>query len=96
VLGSYTVTLTVCGPERTDTDIRAWFITVTPLVPTDQPVSGDFDGDVDLIDLAGFQRCFTGPGPAKLAPCCQMFDHKPDVDMDLADFLAFGCVFSGP
>lgn len=56
----------------------------------------DTDTDVDLIDLAGFQRCYTGPGPAKLAPCCTMFDSEPDGDVDLADFVAFRGVFAGP
>ena len=60
------------------------------------PADSDFDGDIDLIDLAGFQRCFTGPGPAKPAPCCRMFDSEPDGDVDLADFVAFRGVFSGP
>ncbi len=60
------------------------------------PFDFDFDGDVDLIDLAGFQRCFTGPGPAKLGPCCTVFDFECDGDVDLADFVAFRGVFAGP
>ena len=60
------------------------------------PFDFDFDGDVVLIDLAGFQRCFTGPGPAKLAPCCTVFDFECDGDVDLADFVAFRGVFAGP
>ena len=56
----------------------------------------DFDSGVDLIDLAGFQRCFTGLGPAKFVPCCTVFDSEPDGDVDLADFVAFRGVFSGP
>jgi hypothetical protein len=60
------------------------------------PFDYDFDGDVDLIDLAGFQRCFTGPGPAAVAPCCRMFDSEPDGDVDGADFVAFRRVFKGP
>jgi len=60
------------------------------------PFDSDFDGGVDLMDLAGFQRCFTGPGPVKLAPCCKMFDAEPDGDVDLTDFVAFRGAFVGP
>ena len=60
------------------------------------PFDYDFDGDVDLIDLAGFQRCFTGPGPATVAPCCRMFDSEPDGDVDGGDFVAFNRAFAGP
>jgi hypothetical protein len=60
------------------------------------PFDGDCDGDVDLIDLAGFQRCFTGPGPATVAPCCRMFDSDPDGDVDGGDFVAFNRAFAGP
>jgi len=58
------------------------------------PFDYDFDGDVDLIDLAGFQRCFTGP--ATVALCCRMFDSDPDGDVDGDDFVAFGRAFTGP
>ena len=60
------------------------------------PFDYDFDGDVDLIDLAGFQRCFTGPGPATVAPCCRMLDSDPDDDVDGGDFVAFSGAFAGP
>jgi len=60
------------------------------------PFDYDFDGDVDLIDLAGFQRCFTGPGPATVTPCCRMFDSDPDGDVDGGDFVAFNRAFAGP
>ena len=60
------------------------------------PFDYDFDGDVDLIDLAGFMRCFTGPGPAMVASCCRMFDGGPDGDVDGADFVAFSRAFAGP
>ena len=60
------------------------------------PFDFDFDGGVDLIDLAGFQRCFTGPGPATVAPCCRTFDSGPDGDVDGVDFAAFRGAFKGP
>ena len=49
-----------------------------------------------LIDLAGFQRCFSGSGPAKLARCCTVFASERDGDVDLTDFVAFRGAFSGP
>jgi hypothetical protein len=60
------------------------------------PFDGDCDGDVDLIDVAGFQRCFTGPGPATVAPCCRMFDVPPDGDVDADDWAGFLVRFQGP
>jgi hypothetical protein len=60
------------------------------------PFDDDFDGDVDLINLAGFQRCFTGPGPATVAACCRMFDSGRDGDVDGADFVGLSRAFAGP
>jgi hypothetical protein len=59
------------------------------------PDDSDFDDDVDLIDLAGLQPCFTGPGPATVPPCCRMFDIHPDSDVDLRDFAGFQNAFGG-
>jgi len=60
------------------------------------PFDYDLDGGVDLIDLAGFQRCFTSEGQVTVAPCCTVFDSEPDGDVDLIDFVAFGGAFLGP
>jgi hypothetical protein len=63
----------------------------------------DADGDVDLTDLASFQRCFTGEdGVRALRTCyCVDFDadlaaEPPDVDVDLEDFLRFAGFLTGP
>ncbi len=60
------------------------------------PFDHNFDGHVDLADLAGFQRCFTGPGPTTVAPCCRMFDAEPDADVDLIDYAALSPALTGP
>jgi hypothetical protein len=57
----------------------------------------DANGDVDLVDFAQFQLCFTGPNPSRppSSSCTQPFDAEPDGDIDLADFGTFQLVF-GP
>jgi hypothetical protein len=56
----------------------------------------DFDCDVDLIDFGPFQACFTGTGPTALGDNCGIFDHEPDQDVDLDDFVAFLNAVTGP
>jgi hypothetical protein len=67
-------------------------------------VGGDMDGDgdVDLVDFAAFQLCFTGTCEA--APCepalfgdpdCEISDFDTDGDVDLTDFGAFQLAFTG-
>jgi hypothetical protein len=58
---------------------------------------GDFDGDgdVDLADYGGFQRCFTGPGAGSIAPGCERVDFDSDVDVDLDDYAEFEVRFTG-
>ncbi len=53
----------------------------------------DGDGDVDLADFAGFQRCFTGRdvGPARSG--CEMFYTDPDSDVDMDDYESFRTKF---
>lgn len=64
---------------------------------------GDFngDGDVDLLDYASFEDCFSGPtaqpspkNPGCVNTCLMAFDSELDSDVDLADFatlqIAFG------
>jgi hypothetical protein len=58
--------------------------------------SGDCDGDtdVDLVDFAAFQLCFTGSGGTATAEClCADFDK--DGDVDLVDFGDFQLAFTG-
>ncbi|UCC30809.1 MAG: hypothetical protein JSU86_00745 [Phycisphaerales bacterium] len=54
-----------------------------------QPDDMDADGDVDLLDFAGFQLCFTGPDSGSVDPTCEGFDADCDHHVDLADFAAF-------
>lgn len=55
----------------------------------------DFDGDVDLIDWAMFQACFTGEGITPYSPGCQVFDFEFDLDVDLFDYAEFQAAFTG-
>jgi predicted outer membrane repeat protein len=54
-------------------------------------IMGDFDrsGEIDLVDLAALQNCFTGQGPTEVSPCCRIFDFEPNGDLDLNDFAEF-------
>jgi hypothetical protein len=90
--GSYTVTLTVGGPEGTDTTIRPGFIIVDPLVPPPPPVPGDFDGDsvVGLADYAALVERMTGPFADPTLAGWHIFDLDPDYDVDLRDFAIWG------
>ncbi len=56
----------------------------------------DFDGDVDLVDFAGFDLCSTGPGGGPVDPECQDADMDNDGDVDRADFALFQIAFTGP
>ncbi|HRX84129.1 MAG TPA: C25 family cysteine peptidase [Phycisphaerae bacterium] len=49
----------------------------------------DFDDDVDLVDYAALQRCFTGADLGPAASGCEMFYADPDSDIDLVDFAEF-------
>lgn len=64
---------------------------------------GDYsrDGDVDLIDYAGFQRCYTGPdypGPDDplLGLACQRMNFDSDCDVDWDDWLVVADNFTAP
>ncbi len=46
----------------------------------------DLDGDVDLLDFAEFQVCFTGAGKSSMAPHCGCFDFDGDDDIDMSDY----------
>jgi hypothetical protein len=59
-------------------------------------VAGDYDmdGDHDLADAAGLQRCFDEPAPP-LDPCGRL-DHNGDEWVDLNDVLGFVNGLTGP
>lgn len=59
------------------------------------PVSSDPDTDIDLIDLAAVQRCFTGSGGTPGGPC-EDFDADGDGDVDFVDVQAYFLFVSGP
>jgi hypothetical protein len=60
------------------------------------PGDCDGDSDIDLVDFATFQICFTGPGGGPLSAECECADFDGDDDIDLADFNAFQLAFTGP
>ena len=61
-----------------------------------RPFDVDCDRDVDLLDFAAFQECFTGEGPDAVVPSCESLDADKDDDVDLRDLSAFLHVLSGP
>lgn len=81
-------------PEQTNVFGEAAGTSVTSVACA----SADFDsdGDVDLVDFAAFQRCFTGEGVAAGEVCECLFDFAPDGDVDNADYQEFYLLISGP
>jgi hypothetical protein len=77
----------------------------TQCATTDCPCStpfadADLDGDVDQLDFAAFQACFSGPGPVSLNAVCKCFDRDNsgagDQDVDMDDLAKFEACASGP
>jgi hypothetical protein len=60
--------------------------------------SADIDGDldVDLVDFAGLQRCYTGDGSGPVSQTCRAYDFDVDDDVDLTDFDHFLNTVTGP
>ena len=55
----------------------------------------DGDGDVDQIDFAVFQLCYTGSGGG-VPTGCKCWNRDQDNDVDAADFTAFNHCWTGP
>jgi len=91
--GHYTVTLTVGGPEGTDTTVRAEAVVVGPL--PEPAVRGDFDGDglVSLDDYAAFPDRLNGPFVDPTLAGWHVFDLDFDYDVDLRDFAIWQALF---
>jgi subtilisin family serine protease len=63
------------------------------------PYDVDHDGDVDLVDFARFQDCFTGDGLCPIEGACEFhfdFTIDCDCDVDLRDYLVFSSLYTGP
>lgn len=56
----------------------------------------DADQDVDLLDLANFQTCFSGAAPPPLLAGCACADYDGDGDADWVDFTHLEAILTGP
>ena len=59
----------------------------------------DRDNDVDQMDFAAFQLCFTGTptgSPPVIPPACSCFNPNRDQYIDALDFAAFQNCYTGP
>lgn len=86
--GTYTVSLSVTGPEGSDTGVKTDYIVVAP-------VGADFDndGDVDMRDFGHLQACMSGAGIEQTDPTCDDADLDGDGDVDQDDYARFmGCL----
>ena len=66
-------------------------------IPDECATPGDRngDGDVDLMDIQGFQNCYTGIAE-QVAATCELFDMEPDGDVDSDDLAKILAHFDGP
>lgn len=69
--------------------IPNWFDDIAPL-----PGDVNFDGQINLRDLAGFRACLNGPAGDSVT-VCQPFDMVADGHYDLKDFAEFQIAFTG-
>jgi hypothetical protein len=75
-------------------DQQSYTLWIAPFTAGNHDYDGD--GDVDLFDATGFQRCFGGDSVVVDAGECGMFYSDPDGDVDLVDFAAFLDQLAGP
>lgn len=71
-----------------------WVPVPTQAACGETPGDFDGDGDVDLVDFANYQLCYSGPG-GEVAEDCQCADFDGDGDADLVDFGSFQLAFTG-
>jgi hypothetical protein len=71
--------------QGADTVWRARFATATG--------DAEGDGDVDLADVAAFQRCASA---GFVGAVCPRFDYDRDDDVDPSDFEPFRVMMTGP
>lgn len=87
-VGTYTVSLTVEGPEGADTEIKIDHIVIESI-----PADFDEDGDIDQNDFGFLQTCLSGSGIPPAGTSCDRADLDDDQDVDQADFnLLYGCM----
>jgi len=60
------------------------------------PADFDRDGDVDIVDVVAFHRCFEGPDRPPTASPCSGTDFDGDGDVDLVDFATLQACFREP
>jgi hypothetical protein len=89
-LGVYTIEVNGAAINQ---DTQGYALVVTGGLSVAAPLLGtgdyDYDGDVDLLDFASFQQCFTGTGNGPLHAACEQGDFDGDRDVDDADTAAF-------
>ncbi len=57
---------------------------------------GDRNGTIDLFDLAGLRDCFAALGDGSPRSGCHIYDADGDGRVDLQDWAAFQCAYTGP
>lgn len=81
----------VLWPGGTTRTLRNYGASQTwTIYPPSMLGDGDFDGDIDLDDIRLAAQCFTGPGPGRITPGCEVFDMDGDGDIDFDDIVAMG------
>jgi hypothetical protein len=66
------------------------------LLPVSAPFDDDGDGDVDLLDVAAFARCYTGTATLPPFDACRVHDANVDHHVDLLDHAALSSALTGP
>jgi len=90
--GKVVLTSAVPTNRYVSADAVRWEFISAPPVPGDV----DFDGDVDLGDLAAWEECVTGPDSGPPPGGCAPLDLDVDGDVDLRDFAEFTMAFDLP